>query len=205
MQGKEVFLEKNKNVFLFILFLFLFLFNNQAKSNQNEDLIKNKLIEYLLNTKEISSGFIQINNDFMQEGTFHLKKNRLRIEYNKPNKIIIVVKKSNAMYYNVDLQEVQYFNPKNTVAEFFYSLFYNKNFLNDVDYKFEKKSFSIKKIYKIDGEKNTIIVYFEKSPLKIRKIELNNIDGKILFGIINLNYNPNLDDKLFSLANPLLG
>ena len=74
MQGKEVFLEKNKNVFLFILFLFLFLFNNQAKSNQNEDLIKNKLIEYLLNTKEISSGFIQINNDFMQEGTFHLKK-----------------------------------------------------------------------------------------------------------------------------------
>ena len=203
MQVKEMFLKKISNIFLSIVFLFFFLLSGQSKSNQNEDLIK-KLSDYLLNTKEISSGFIQINDDFLQEGNFYLKNNRLRIEYKQPNNIIIVVKNSNAMYYNVDLEEVQYFNPKNTVAKLFFNLFYDNNFLDNAKYNFQNNSFSLKKIYEIDGDKNSIEIYFEKSPLKLRKIELNSINGRILFGITDLNYNPNLDDKLFSLANPLL-
>ena len=203
MQVKEMFLKKISNIFLSIVFLFFFLLSGQSKSNQNEDLIK-KLSDYLLNTKEISSGFIQINDDFLQEGNFYLKNNRLRIEYKQPNNIIIVVKNSNAMYYNVDLEEVQYFNPKNTVAKLFFNLFYDNNFLDNAKYNFQNNSLSLKKIYEIDGDKNSIEIYFEKSPLKLRKIELNSINGRILFGITDLNYNPNLDDKLFSLANPLL-
>tara|TARA_B100000029_G_scaffold385542_1_gene381234 strand:- start:1651 stop:2247 length:597 start_codon:yes stop_codon:yes gene_type:complete len=197
-----MFLRKSSKLLSYILFLFLL--SGQLKSNQNEELIKKKLSEYLLNTKEISSSFIQINDDLLQEGNFYLKNNRLRIEYKQPNNIIIIVKNSNAMYYNVDLKEVQYFNPKNTVAELFFNLFYSESFLDNADYSFQNNSFSVKKIYEIDGDKNSIEIYFEQSPLKIRKIELNSINGKILFGIIDLNYNPDLDNKLFSLANPLL-
>lgn len=202
IQEKEVFLKKNKVYFLIYILIF-FIFSGQSFSNSEEFEIKKELFKYLSNNSEISSNFIQASDDLLQEGIFYLKNNRLRIEYADPE-IIIIVKKNNAMYYNVDLQEVQYFNPKNTVAEFFFNLFYDPSFLDNVKFDFQNRSFSLTKIYEIEDEKSVIKVHFEKSPLKIRKIELTNSSGKILFGITDLNYNPNLDDNLFSLANPLL-
>jgi len=198
-----MFLIKNNNI-VFLIFLIFFHISKLAIADDNNYLIKKELAEYLSNTSEISSNFIQINDNSIQEGKFYLKKNRLRIEYEKPSKIIIVVKKNKAMYFNVDLQEVQYFNPKNTVAEFFFNLFYDNDFLNEAKFTFEKNSFNLAKSYEIDDEQNIIKIFFEKSPLSIRKIEVKNSNGKISFGIINLNYNPNLSDKIFSLANPLL-
>ena len=61
----------------------------------------------------------------------------------------------------------------------------------------------IKKI-KINDEINNIKIIFEQSPIKLRKIEISNSDGFTSFAIVNANYNPVLDDKMFSLANPLL-
>ena len=159
----------------------------------------------MLNSSEISSDFIQINENEIQEGRFYLKKNRLRIEYLTPSKIVFVIKKNKAMYFNMDLSEVQYFNPKKTVAEFFFNLFYKKNFLDDAEITLDKNFFSLKKNITIQDEDNLIQVFFEKSPLKLRKVELINSQGSVSFGITNINYNPNLNDKLFSLANPLLG
>ena len=128
----------------------------------------------------------------------------MRIEYSTPVKIVFVIKDSNAMYYNLDLKEVEYFNPKNTVGKIFFDFFYDKKFLEDISFNNENSSFNFVKKIKNKEEIYKIKIIFEKSPIKLRKIEISNSDGLTSFTIINANYNPDLDDKLFSLANPLL-
>ncbi len=175
-----------------------------AKANEVDKNYKLKISKYLSNNKEFASSFIQYNDGSFQEGEFYLKKNRLRIEYGTPVKIVFVIKDSNAMYYNLDLKEVEYFNPKNTAAKIFFDFFYDKNFLEDIRFNIENSSFNFIKKIKIKNEIYKIKIIFEKLPIKLRKIEINNSDGLTSFAIVNANYNPDLDDKIFSLANPLL-
>ena len=204
MQEKEVFL-KNKNIyFSYIIFFLLILICFLVKAEEENKNYKLKILEYLSNNKEFSSSFIQYNDDAFQEGEFFLKRNRLRIEYSAPTQIVFVIKDSNAMYYNLDLKEVEYFNPKNTIAMIFFDFFYNKKFLEDIEFNDENNSIDFVKNIKIKDEINNIKIIFEKSPVKLRKIEISNSEGFSSLTIINPNYNPDLDDKIFSLANPLL-
>ena len=203
MQEKEVF-SKNKNIYcLYIIFFLLILTCFLAEAEEENKNYRLKILEYLSNNKEFSSSFIQYSDGAIQEGEFFLKKNRLRIEYSEPTQIVFVIKGSNAMYYNIDLKEVEYFNPKNTVAKIFFDFFYDNKFLEDVKFNNENNSLSLIKKIKIKDEINNINIVFEKSPIKLRKIEINNSEGFTSFAIINANYNPDLDDKIFSLANPL--
>ena len=197
--------SKNKNMnYSYIIFFLLILTCFLAKAGEENKNHKLKILEYLSNNKEFSSSFIQYNDGAFQEGEFFLKKNRLRIEYSAPTKIVFVIKDGNAMYYNLDLKEVEYFNPKNTVAKIFFDFFYDKKFLEGIKFKNENNSFNFVKKIKIKDEINNIKIIFEKSPIKLRKIEISNSEGFTSFTIINANYNPVLDDKMFSLANPLL-
>ena len=68
----------------------------------------------------------------------------------------------------------------------------------------KKSYFYIQKEIQLDEKKFIIKVYFEENPLQLRKLEIINDLEIITFTILNPNYNPNLDDKIFSLANPLL-
>ena len=198
-----MFLKNKVAIFTYIIFSVSILTCFLAKANEENKNYRLKISEYLSNNKEFASSFIQYNDDSFQEGEFFLKKNRLRIEYSAPTKIVFVIKDSNAMYYNLDLKEVEYFNPKNTVAKIFFDFFYDKKFLEDINFNNENNSFNFIKRIKIKDEIYNIKIIFEKSPIKLRKIEINNSEGFISFTIINANYNPDLDDKIFSLANPL--
>ncbi len=196
---------KNKNIiYTYIIFIFLILVCFLTKAEEENNNYRLKILEYLSNNKEFASSFIQYNDGSVQEGEFYLKKNRMRIEYSTPVKIVFVIKDSNAMYYNLDLKEVEYFNPKNTVGKIFFDFFYDKKFLEDISFNNENSSFNFVKKIKNKEEIYKIKIIFEKSPIKLRKIEISNSDGLTSFTIINANYNPDLDDKLFSLANPLL-
>ena len=196
---------KNKNInYSYITFLLLILTCFLAKAEEKNKNYRLKILEYLSNNKEFSSSFIQYNDDSFQEGEFFLKKNRLRIEYSAPTQIVFVIKDSNAMYYNLDLQEVEYFNPKNTVAKIFFDFFYDEKFLEGIKFGNENNSLNFVKKIKIKDEINNIKIIFEKSPIKLRKIEITNPEGLSSLTLINADYNPNLDDKIFSLANPLL-
>jgi len=196
---------KNKNTNYSCVIFFLFVLTCiLAKAEEESKNYRLKILEYLSNNEEFSSSFIQYNDGAFQEGEFFLKKNRLRIEYDTPTHIIFVIKDSNAMYYNVDLKEVEYFNPKNTAAKIFFDFFYDKKFLEDVEFNDENSSFNFFKKIKIKDEISNIKIIFEKSPVKLRKIEINNSEGFTSFAIINANYNPILNDRMFSLANPLL-
>ena len=197
--------SKNKNInYSHIIFFLLILTCLLAKAEEEDKNYRLKILEYLSNNKEFSSSFIQYSDGAIQEGEFFLKKNRLRIEYSEPTQIVFVIKGSNAMYYNIDLKEVEYFNPKNTMAMIFFDFFYDKKFLDDIKFNNENNLFNFIKKIIIKDEINEIKIIFEKSPIKLRKIEISNSDSLTSFTIVNANYNPDLDDKIFSLANPLL-
>ena len=168
---------------------------------------KKSLGQNFLIDKNISRKIVnltKIENNTISEGEFFLKNNRIRIEYSSPSNIIFVLKKNKVMFYNKDLEEVQYFNPKDTLGQFFLDLFNKEKFLSKSNITHKVGYFYLtKKIY-LDDELHAIKIYFEKSPIQLRKIEIINEFSKISFTLLNPNFNPNLHDKIFSLANPTL-
>ena len=204
MQEKEVFYKKmNKKYFIYILFITI-VFLRATNATESEQFYRTMAFEYLNNIEELESSFLQIQNNDIKKGKFYIKNGRLRVDYDDSAKITFIIKKNNAMYYNQDLQEVQYFNPKKNNTKIFFDLFNDREFLNDAKISINNKMFYFAKELTIANEKNIIKIFFEEYPINIRKLEIINNNGLTAFYINNTNFNPNLNDKIFSLANPLI-
>ena len=202
MQEKGAFLKRMLNLKSIKLFFIFVFFSLPLASKENITL--NSALNYLNSLNEFSSSFLQIQNNDISEGLIFIKGNRLRIEYTSPSNIIFILKKNKGMYFNTELQEVQYFNPKKTIGKFFIDLFNNNKFLSDSKIINKKGYFYIQNEIQLDEITYGIKIYFEEKPLQLRKLEIINELEIITFTILNPNYNPNLNDKFFSLANPLL-
>lgn len=200
MQEKEVFLKKINKIKIFVI-IFIFAFaKNGYSTNSYEELITS----YFSNIIEFSSYFLQTGNDSVEEGRLFLYNKRIKIEYLKPSRISLVIAEKKAMYYNKDLEEVQYFNPEKTAAKIFFNVFFDLNFFRNTDIVEKNNTLTIQKNIILDSEQASIKIFFERSPLIIRGLEINN-NGEITnIGILEINLNPNLDDSIFSLADPTL-
>ena len=205
MLEKEWFLKKinfyNKLLFIFIFFVSTSIITQNCYA---ADSTISKIKKYLNNLDTASVNFIQISSQSIEEGVLFLNKERIRIDYLRPNNIILILDKKKAMYYNVDLQEIEYFNPKNSLAIVFYNIFFDKDIMLKSKFE-ENKSFSIitKKI--IEKEEEIVLkLYFEKVPAILRKIEIYSNNEKISLGFSNFNYNPSFTNNFFSMANPLI-
>ena len=199
-QVKEVFLKKTNSFYQFF-FLFLFFFYTDIIF-ANKSSVQNAL-DYIYKTTEFSSDFLQYENNQISEGKLYLKDKRIKIQYESPTKIQIIMSKNKAMYFNQDLEEVEYFNPKKSVASFFFNIFNDENFFNNAIYQVEENFIKIEKqINTKDGFVNLIII-FEDSPIVMKKIIIDQNEVSIEFNILNLNFNPELDKKFFSMVNPL--
>ena len=191
----------NFNISCFFLIFTFFAFTANTLEIEN---INKKITGYLNSIKEFSAGFIQSNGNTIEEGKLYLKNHRLKIKYTSPSNIIIIITENKAMYFNQDLEEVQYFNPHNSIANIFFQIFFDKYFFNDANFHEKEKSLLINKTIVFENQEYGISIIFEKSPLIIRKIKIQN-DGNITtYSIIDPNFNPSLDDDLFSLVNPLI-
>ena len=197
-----MFLKKNDN--FLIIFVILFSIFYSYDSFAEEKFNKIKIFDYLDNINEFSASFIQIQENDVSEGFLYIGFERLRLEYTNPSKLIFILKKNRGMLYNPDLKEVQYFNTKNSAGQIFFDLFYNKNFFEDSKIISNSKEISVDKEIDFDDSKYKINILFENFPLNLRKISVDNSDTVTFFSITNHNYNPKLDKKIFSLANPLL-
>ena len=184
-----------------LLAIFTFL---SFSSKGSEDVLLKDVIEYLKNLGEFSSSFLQIQENDVSEGLIFIKNNRLRIEYLSPFNLIFVLKKDKGMYFNAELEEVQYFNPKKTIGGLLVDLFNNDNFLKDSITIKKESYFYIRKKIQLDEVEYIVKIYFEEKPLQLKKLEIVNDLEIITITILNHNYNPNLNNKIFSLANPLL-
>ena len=204
MRGKEVFLEKinkKKDItiknFLFFVIIFFSFTNNAAWSNEN-------IINYIKTLNDLSSSFIQIEESNSSEGRFFLNNKRLKIEYLSPTNIEVIISKKRGMYFNKDLKEVDFFNPKDSVAEIFYNVFFDSNFLNNASFVDKKSHTIIIKNILLDDIDYKISIFFDKKPIKIRKISIKSLDYEVDLGIYNINLYSNLDDNFFSMVNPLI-
>ena len=191
----------------FISLIFLvtsIFFLNTGFSNNSEEIYREKVFEYISKIGDFESRFIQIQNGEVQNGGFYKGKNRMRIIYDDPTNIEFVIKKNNVMYFNKNLQEVQYFGTKNNNSKIFFDLFNNINFLDDANFNLSSNMFYFYKNIIIDEELILIRVYFEESPMLIRRIDIQDGENEISVYINNINLNPSFSENFFSLANPLL-
>lgn len=203
MWAKEMCLKKiNEILFFIIIFFSILIISFPSKGNEKKYL--NDIINYLNNFSEFSSNFLQIQNNEVSEGKIYLQNERLRIEYTSPTPIIFILKEKKGMYYNKELQEVEYFNPKDTIGQFIIELFTSKDFLSNSKINIGKGYFNIFKEINYNQTNHKVEIYFERQPLQIRKLQIYNEDGITSFTILNLDFNPILNKKFFSLANPLL-
>ena len=108
------------------------------------------------------------------------------------------------MYYNVDLEEVEYFNTKNSIADIFFNVFYDKDFFNNSKIVEKKNTIEIKKIVSTNEENVEVLLYFEKNPLLIKQIKIKENEGYRVMTFINPNFNISFRESFFSIANPLL-
>ncbi len=172
MQAKEMFLKQISRKSLILVLLLGALICEQVVA---KDLIlkRNSLNDYIKKSNEFSSQFIQASNESLSDGFLYLDRERIKIEYINPSKITIILTKSKAMYFNHDLNEVEYFNPTKTIGNIFYQIFYDNNFFNKTQLMIQTNS-----ITAIKNIKN------------------------IVFSILNINHNPNFDKKFFSMTDP---
>lgn len=203
-QEKEVSLKKINNFIISCFFLIFIFFAFSVNTLEIENINK-KITSYLNNIKEFSSGFIQSNGNTIEEGKLYLKNNRLKIQYTNPSNITIIVAENKAMYFNQDLGEVQYFNPHNSVASIFFQIFFDKHFFNNANFHEKEKSLLINKKIFFENQEYNMSIIFEKTPLVIRKIKIQNADDITTYSILDPNFNPLLDDSFFSMADPLIG
>ena len=200
-QAKEVFLKQINRRILIPFFFLGALFCLQALA---KDLIltKTSLNDYIRTSNEFSAQFIQASRESLSDGFLYLDRERIKIEYIKPNKISIILTQSKAMYFNHSLDEVEYFDPTKTIGNIFYQIFYNNNFFDETKLTIKMNSIIAEKNITVDEEDVILNIYFEKKPLTLRKIEVKKKDENIIFSISNINYNPNFDKNFFSMADP---
>ncbi len=167
-----------------------------------ESILINKTIKYLESLKFFSGSFIQIEGNEVSEGKLFIGKKRVRVEYLKPSKILIILDDNKAMYYNYELDEDEFFNPKNTSAWFFYDIFNNPDFFEDSSIIKEDSNIIISKEVSNDLGVFNIKILFENNPLLIRKIELLINDSLLELSLFDHNYNEEFDRSFFKLINP---
>ena len=193
---------KNKKNFVYFFFIIFFLISQKAYSDTNNKLV---LINYLKSLENFSATFLQNDGESLSEGKVYIGKKRVRAEYLTPVKILIILGENKAMYYNYELEEDEFFNPKNTNAWFFYDIFRNPLFFEDANIEFKDSHLTLEKNgLDMDNNKYFIEIYFENSPLVLRKVKVENNLGSLTLSIYNHNYNEKFSKDFFKLINPKL-
>ena len=182
------------------LIIFFILFSNIAYGDTED---KDSVLDYLSSLKFFSASFLQNDGENLSEGKVYIGKKRVRAEYFSPTKILIILDEDKAMYYNYDLEEDEFFNPKNTSAWFFYDIFRNPIFFHDSSIKTKSNELILEKQGYENNEKTFLIrIFFEKKPLILRGVEVLINGEKLKLSIYNHNYNEEFDKDFFKLINP---
>ncbi len=199
MRAKDMFLKNERYLLSFVIIIFfLFFYKNIYAADD-----KIKVLDYLKSLRNFSASFIQNDGLSLSEGKVYIGEKRVRADYFSPTRILIILDDDRAMYYNYDLEEDEFFNPRNTNAWFFYDIFRNPFFFEDSLLELEDNELIIKKTG-IDNtqQKFVIKVFFEKNPLVLRAVEVFIGSEFIKLSIYNHIYNEDFDEDIFKLINP---
>ena len=196
MLVKDMYL-KNKTVFILII-LNIFFSKAYASSNQEIGNISN----YISSLKNFSVSFLQKESGEFSEGKISIGDERVRVDYTSPTKILIIISNNKAMYYNYDLDEDEFFDPRDTSAWFFFEIFNNLDFFVNSPISIHENNIIIKKEGSLNDENYKLTIFFENKPLTIRKIELAIGERELILSFFNHNYFENFNKNYFKLINP---
>ena len=199
MLAKDTFSKKNKRKKFFFFFLIFIYTNAVFSANLKED-----IINYTNSLNNFSAKFIQSNELEIEEGIIFIGEKRVKVEYTSPSKIIIVLDRKKSMYFNKDLDEIEYFNTKKSEASVFFEILKNQNFLENAEIENNKNQIVVKKEYKLDKILYFVELIFEQNPYLLRKIKLKHNDIFYTISFFNHNYNENFSRNFFSLAPSLI-
>ena len=188
---------KNKTVFILII-LNIFFSKAYASSNQEIGNISN----YISSLKNFSVSFLQKESGEFSEGKISIGDERVRVDYTSPTKILIIISNNKAMYYNYDLDEDEFFDPRDTSAWFFFEIFNNLDFFVNSPISIDENNIIIKKEGSLNDENYKLTIFFENKPLTIRKIELAIGERELILSFFNHNYFENFNKNYFKLINP---
>ena len=187
----------------FILYIFLIFFIYQKKIFSLDEKLLNQLENYLNQFNNISSQFIQSSSNGLQEtGEILISKpGKLRIEYKKNNKLLIVADGKWLHYFDTDLNEIQSVIIEKSPA--WILLKKNINLKKDFNiYKLIKKSGKItltlvdKNIENIEK----IELIFSVNPIKLKKwIITDNQEIETTVALLNIKKEKKFKTKTFKL------
>ena len=201
MRVKDMFLKNDKYIFNFFIIIF-FSISSNTYSTSND---KTEIFNYLNSLNNFSASFLQNDGKNLSEGKVYIGTKRVRAEYFSPSKILIILDENKAMYYNYELEEDEFFNPRNTNAWFFYDIFRNSLFFEDSLMQLRDNELILEKKGVDSEERDFLIkVYFETNPLILRGLEVIINNEVLKLSIYNHNYYEEFDKDFFKLINPKL-
>ena len=193
-----MFLKRSK--IINIVFL-IFFFSNISLA---DEIIINKSVKYFKDLKFFSASFIQSDSISLSEGVIYIGSKRIRVEYTKPSKILIILDEDKAMYYNYDLEEDEFFDPRKTSAWFIDDVFNNNNFFLNSNVIENTDSVVLEKTVINEEIEYEIKIIFENNPFILRKIDILGDNFLLNLSFYNHKYNESFDEKFFKLINPSL-
>ena len=170
-----------------LLFMLVFVYSPFATAIETT---QNDIVRYFEKIENFKSDFYQIEENQISEGSIFVSNERLRIEYITPSNILFIMKKNKVMYFNKEISEVQYFDPKNTPADFFIKIFNDSSFFEEFDIIHKLGHLVLSSDLVIDGRSHDVSIYFETTPLELKKIDIRGDVTNLSFSVLNINYNP---------------
>ena len=147
--------------------------------------------------------FIQTDGKTVEEGVIYIGSERIKVEYEKPQRLTFVLSKKKGMFVNHELKEVQYFNPNKSFVKIFFKILKGDIFDENTYLNISNNSILIKNNFEVMDRLYKVDVIYENEPIKIRKVEV--LEGQESFEIGFFNHNSlNSLDIDFSLINPYL-
>ena len=112
MQAKDKFLEKINLIF----FIALFALNANPTKGKG---IEQELIMHNNSLNNISIFFIQSDGKSLEEGSIHIGKERIRVDYTNPKEITVMLSNKKGIYIDHELKESEFFSVNNSFIKIY--------------------------------------------------------------------------------------
>ena len=194
-QVKDKCLKKQINFRILGLFFLSILFSKNLVSEE----INSKFIIYLHGLNSFASNFIQSNGIDLEQGNFYIKDDMIRLDYTNPDRTL-KISREKGVYINHELREEEFFSTKKNIIKIFYDIFLKDKFFSSLMPREQNKEIVFEKIIHSESTKVHLQIFFEDSPLLLRKIISKTGNDLITISFYDHNYNKDFEEDFFSFV-----
>ena len=192
---KGKYLKKQTNFKVLVLFFLAILFSKNLVGEE----LNLKINTYLQGLNSFSSNFIQSNGIDLEQGNIYIKDDMIRLDYTSPDRTL-KISKQKGVYINHELREEEFFSTRKNIIKIFYDIFLNNNFFSSLTPKQHNREIVFEKIIQSESAEVHLKIYFEDSPLLLRKIISKTENDLISISFYNHNYNRVFREGFFSFV-----